>query len=121
MVSTLRALTSFTLVASALLAGCSGTDGRPPLADTGEVGGAGGAAAGGAAGSEAGAGGASVVCNDGATRKCKVKLPTQSGVTNCFVGVEVCEAGQWGPCRDPNDVRGRTWTATNTGGAGGAG
>jgi hypothetical protein len=37
-------------------------------------------------------------CEDGATRECKVTLKQNGGVQTCFVGVEVCEGGQWGAC-----------------------
>ncbi len=44
---------------------------------------------------------ASGVCEMGKTRRCSIKLQSQNGVHNCYVGAQVCEAGQWGACSDP--------------------
>jgi hypothetical protein len=44
------------------------------------------------------------VCEEGATQRCTVKLPSQNGVANCFNGVQQCEGGQWGACLDPADL-----------------
>lgn len=43
-------------------------------------------------------------CEDGAVRECKETLPELGGVQNCFVGVQVCEAGEWGPCVEGGEV-----------------
>jgi hypothetical protein len=40
-------------------------------------------------------------CNEGQERECKVLLPTQGAIQNCFVGVSRCESGTWGPCGNP--------------------
>lgn len=120
MVSRLTLFSVVAAVAMALLGGCSGAGDRPPLADIENAGGAAGTGTvdvGGSSGS-GGAGPVAAVCADGDTQKCKVKLPSQSGVNNCFVGVQLCAAGQWGPCSDPNDVRANS--ANSFGGAGGA-
>jgi hypothetical protein len=37
-------------------------------------------------------------CEDGAVQECKETLPEMNGVQNCFVGVQVCDGGEWGPC-----------------------
>jgi len=37
-------------------------------------------------------------CADGTTRDCKVTLPEQNGVKNCFTGIQKCESGAWGEC-----------------------
>ncbi len=44
---------------------------------------------------------ASGVCEMGKTRRCSIKLQSQNGVHNCYVGEQACEAGQWGACSDP--------------------
>lgn len=97
------------LGAVAVLVGCSGAPDRPPVTDVGE----GGAAAGGAGGASAtGTGGSTTQplsntgCTDGVARECKVRLPSHNGVTNCFVGVQLCDNGAWGKCMDPADVPG---------------
>ena len=122
MVSRLNPFSVVAVVAVALLGGYSGAGDRPPLADI-ENGGAAGTGTvdvGGSSGADAGGTGPVVsACTDGETQKCKVKLPSQSGVNNCFVGVQLCEGGQWGPCSDPSDVQGKG--ASGLGGAGGAG
>lgn len=43
-------------------------------------------------------------CTEGAIRECSVKLPTHDDTSNCFVGVEVCADGEWGPCVEADDV-----------------
>lgn len=40
-------------------------------------------------------------CDDGAVRDCKVVLPTQGGIANCFTGVQECVNGSWNDCHDP--------------------
>ncbi len=42
--------------------------------------------------------GAGDPCDVPSAVECKVNLPSQGGVTNCFVGVRICEDGQWGDC-----------------------
>ncbi|MBK8257455.1 MAG: VWA domain-containing protein [Polyangiaceae bacterium] len=42
-------------------------------------------------------------CDDGSQRECKVELGEQGGVKSCFVGVETCIDGEWGPCLEPSD------------------
>ena len=39
-------------------------------------------------------------CTDGDVRECKVTLPTQGGVANCFTGVQDCVNGRWNDCHD---------------------
>lgn len=45
-------------------------------------------------------------CEDGAIRDCKVILPTQNGVENCFVGEQVCVAGAFSRCVEPERLAG---------------
>jgi hypothetical protein len=40
------------------------------------------------------------VCVNGATIACRIPLPTQGNVENCFVGVRTCVAGAWSACHD---------------------
>ncbi len=42
--------------------------------------------------------GAGDPCEVPSAVECKVNLPSQGGVTNCFVGVRICEDGYWGDC-----------------------
>ncbi len=37
-------------------------------------------------------------CEDGATRVCRVYLPSHNDVQPCFVGEQLCGGGQWGEC-----------------------
>lgn len=41
---------------------------------------------------------ASGACVDGATRVCRVYLPSHNDVQPCFVGEQLCGGGQWGEC-----------------------
>lgn len=103
----LSTVTRIALISAALVwvAGCSGADDRPPVADLGSAG-----AAGSTGGGSAGAGGATstpadpTACDGDTARECKVKLPSHAGVSNCFVGVQLCDGGKWGKCMDPADV-----------------
>ena len=75
------------------LLACGGEDERlPPAASTAAAGGQGGASASG------GAGGEDTSCAEGETRTCKVVIGEHNGVQTCFVGVELCIDGAWGPC-----------------------
>ena len=40
-------------------------------------------------------------CVDGETVACRVPLPTQGNVENCFIGVRTCVAGAWSNCHTP--------------------
>ncbi len=42
-------------------------------------------------------------CPAGAQRECKVNLPKQGNVVNCFVGVQYCEDAGWSACQEPRD------------------
>jgi hypothetical protein len=76
------------------LAVACGDDGRAPP---------GGPLVGAGSGGHAGANGSGGVitgaCEDGAVRECKVQIDEN----NCFVGEQVCEMEEWGPCEDPVD------------------
>jgi hypothetical protein len=37
-------------------------------------------------------------CVDGDWKECRVKLPKQGDVENCFVGVRLCTDGVWSAC-----------------------
>lgn len=37
-------------------------------------------------------------CEDGATRVCRVYLPSHNDVQPCFVGEQLCGGGEWGEC-----------------------
>lgn len=37
-------------------------------------------------------------CEEGATRDCRIYLPSHDGVQPCFVGVQECTASTWGEC-----------------------
>jgi len=52
------------------------------------------------AGEEAGnSGTAQGHCEEGDWKECRVQLPQQGGVENCFVGVQLCEDGAWSACK----------------------
>lgn len=53
-------------------------------------------------------------CREGTERVCSVILGKYEGVVSCFVGVQRCEDGVWGPC-------GHADAGTDPIGAGGAG
>jgi hypothetical protein len=47
-------------------------------------------------------------CTDGATRTCRIYLPSHNDVQPCFVGVQACVGSRWGDCEsgvlvDAND------------------
>jgi hypothetical protein len=41
---------------------------------------------------------ASGACEDGATRECRVYLPSHNDVQPCFVGQQLCVDSSWGEC-----------------------
>ena len=38
-------------------------------------------------------------CVDGEWEECRVQLPKQGDVENCFVGVRLCTGGVWSSCQ----------------------
>jgi hypothetical protein len=40
-------------------------------------------------------------CPEGTAQECKVMLGRQGDVVSCFVGVQLCLDGEWGPCQSP--------------------
>lgn len=42
-------------------------------------------------------------CEDAASRECVIDLGEYNGVHSCFVGVQDCEKGEWGPCVDAEE------------------
>lgn len=40
-------------------------------------------------------------CVQGSLRTCRVALPTQGDVHNCFSGQQLCTGGVWSDCQDP--------------------
>jgi hypothetical protein len=47
-------------------------------------------------------------CVDGATRECRIYLPSHNDVQPCFVGEQLCAGARWGECEsgvlvDAND------------------
>jgi hypothetical protein len=47
-------------------------------------------------------------CSDGATRSCRIYLPSHNDVQPCFVGEQTCISSRWGDCEsgklvDAND------------------
>ncbi|MEZ4224447.1 MAG: hypothetical protein R3B13_26090 [Polyangiaceae bacterium] len=42
-------------------------------------------------------------CAVGSEKECKVLLPPQGNVQNCFVGVQYCDDGTWSSCQTPRD------------------
>lgn len=59
-----------------------------------------GSAGTGAAGAGTGVGGNAQSCESGDVRECKVDIDAN----NCFVGVQECAGGTWGPCVEGNDA-----------------
>jgi hypothetical protein len=43
---------------------------------------------------------AATACAEGALRTCKVQLPGQGSVHQCFVGKQLCTSGAWTDCQD---------------------
>jgi len=39
-------------------------------------------------------------CEDGASRKCGVKLAQHGDIVTCYMGTQSCESGKWGECKD---------------------
>lgn len=46
-------------------------------------------------------------CTLGAMQACKVLLPAHGSIHPCFVGVQICSNGTWGPCTDPPEAGAR--------------
>jgi hypothetical protein len=47
---------------------------------------------------------AAATCVDRQVRECHVALGAQGAVQNCFVGLQLCADGQWGPCLEPSAI-----------------
>lgn len=47
---------------------------------------------------------APTTCTAGTSRECVIELPSQDGIKNCTVGVQLCEGGKWTSCLDPANV-----------------
>jgi hypothetical protein len=55
-----------------------------------------------------------IKCTDGEMRTCRntIKETAEDGVTDCFVGVQLCEGGAWGECRSDRAVIAAARTCT---------
>jgi hypothetical protein len=94
---------SLVLVALMLVTGCGGADDdRPPMPNTVGVDAAEGEDPAEQPAANTDKRSKRHVCEDGEDRTCKVYLPSQGGVENCFVGVETCIDGRWSDCYDPD-------------------
>ncbi len=43
-------------------------------------------------------------CTNKQVRECRVELGQQGTVQNCFVGLELCSNGAWGPCLSAAEI-----------------
>ncbi len=43
-------------------------------------------------------------CTDKQVRECRVELGRQGTISNCFVGLQLCADGAWGPCESAADI-----------------
>ena len=43
-------------------------------------------------------------CVNSQVRECHVVLGAQGAVQNCFVGLQLCTGGEWGPCLEPTKI-----------------
>lgn len=43
-------------------------------------------------------------CTDQQVQECRVELGQQDTVQNCFVGLQLCSKGVWGPCQSASDI-----------------
>ncbi len=43
-------------------------------------------------------------CVDKRVRECRIELGRQGAVQNCFVGLELCANGAWGPCLSSDEI-----------------
>jgi hypothetical protein len=50
-------------------------------------------------GTETGTSAGDATCVDGEWEECRVQLPKQGDVENCFVGVRLCTGGVWSSCQ----------------------
>ncbi|GEM_PF-2911024 len=41
-------------------------------------------------------------CTEMQVRECRIELGAQGAVRNCFVGLQLCRDGRWGPCQEPD-------------------
>lgn len=57
-------------------------------------------------------------CDDGASRKCGIKLGAHENVTTCYEGNQVCVDGEWGPCTDGEVVNRSNPGSSSNGGPG---
>ena len=88
------------MLAAPLLVAC-GSDETPPAPAPGSVNAA-------LAGAPSAAANTSdsrpTACTDQQVRECRVELGQQGTVQNCFVGLQLCSKGVWGPCSNASDI-----------------
>ena len=51
-----------------------------------------------------GAASTAAACADQQVQECRVELGQQGTVQNCFVGLQLCSKGVWGPCQSAADI-----------------
>lgn len=94
----MNARLGITLLGALLVSACSGAAERPPPPDDSAT----GAVAPDAAdpGDDPASAPAATPCETGATRSCKVQLPTHGSIETCYLGVNLCVDGVWSECGD---------------------
>jgi len=89
-----------TLVATVPVLTACGADESPPLpAPAGAN-----SALAGTLGNTNATGNGAAPCSNKQVRECRVELGQQGTVVNCFIGLQLCEEGTWGPCLSTNEI-----------------
>ncbi len=89
--------------AAPVLSAC-GSDESPPPPPSSSNAALAGASSTSAGDSSASSSASTVSCTDKQVRECRVELGQQGTVQNCFVGLQLCTNGAWGPCLSPAEI-----------------
>jgi len=86
-------------LAAPMLEACGADDAPPPLAPASAN-----SALAGSLGNTSSAPSSNTTCTDQQVRECRIELGQQGTVNNCFVGLQLCTSGSWGPCESAAEI-----------------